>query len=132
MAKFIKFEVINTAATQPTGAITPVLVNVDKILSYLATGAGAIGNPKVLIIGLDNGGVTGSTDQPEKLTLAVSTATSGAIVNPTFADGSDNPLIKAFAYAITANPGGVASLCNLGNDQAAVPLRMYWRTATYS
>lgn len=131
MAKFIKFEVINQGATQPVGATTPVLVNVDKILSYLATGGGAIGNAKTLVIGLDNGGVAGSTDQPEKLTLAVSTSTTVA-TNPVFVSGQDNPLVKAFAYAITANPGGVASLCNLGVDQAATPSRMYWRTAVYS
>jgi hypothetical protein len=130
MAKFIKFDVVNTAAIQPTGPRSPIMVNVDKILSYLATGATGA-NAKTLVIGLDNGGIAGATNTPDTLTLTVSTSTSAA-TNPTFTTGQDNPLVKALVYAMTANPGGVSSICSLGKDHAATPAQLYWRTAVWS
>jgi hypothetical protein len=33
---------------------------------------------------------------------------------------------------MTANPGGVVASAQLGLDQAATPVQMYWRTATFA
>ena len=79
-------------------------------------------------------GLTGRAAQAagyQTLTLAVSTST-GSAVNPTLVTGQDNPLVGAVRGAMTSNPGGVVTTCSLGNDQAATPVQMYWRTATYA
>ena len=107
MAKFIKFNVVNSAAA--TGA----------------TGA----NAKTVVIGL-----TGRAAQAagyQTLTLTVSTSISAA-VNPTIATGAANPLTTAVRAAMTANPGGVTATAQLGVDQAATPAQMYFRTATFA
>ena len=119
MAKFIKFKCINTAVVAPLGPINSVLVNVEDITTVTATGATGA-NAKTVVIGL-----TGRAAQ------AVSTST-GSAVNPTLVTGQDNPLVGAVRGAMTSNPGGVVTTCSLGNDQAATPVQMYWRTATYA
>lgn len=132
MAKFIKFICTNTAAVQPLGPLNPILINVDKIQSYAATGVTGA-NAKTLVVGLDNGGIaTGTSQNPDNLSLTVSTTSGGAIVNPTFVSGSENPLVKALVYAMQANPGGVVATVKLGLDQAATPLQMYFRAGTLS
>jgi len=131
MAKFIKFICTDTAAVQPLGPLNPILINVEKIQSYAATG-GPGGNAKTLVVGLDNGGVAGSAQNPDNLSLTVSTSSGGALVNPSFVSGSDNPLVKALVYAIQANPGGVVATVKLGLDQAPIPLQMYFRAGTLS
>lgn len=128
MAKFIKFICTNTAAVQPLGPLNPILINVDKIQSYAATGATGQ-NAKTLVIGLDNGGIAGTGQNPDNLALTVSVSSSAA-VNPTFVNGQENPLVKALVYAMQANPGGVVATVKLGLDQAAVPLQMYFRAGT--
>ena len=128
MAKFIKFNCINTAVAAPLGPTNSVLVNVEDITTVTATGATGA-NAKTCVIGL-----TGRAAQAagyQTLTLSVSTST-GAAANPTLATGTANPLVDAVRGAMTANPGGVVTTCSLGNDQAATPVRMYWRTATYA
>ena len=128
MAKFIKFKCINTAVVAPLGPINSVLVNVEDITTVTATGATGA-NAKTVVIGL-----TGRAAQAagyQTLTLAVSTST-GSAVNPTLVTGQDNPLVGAVRSAMTSNPGGVVTTCSLGNDQAATPEQMYWRTATYA
>ena len=128
MAKFLKFNVINTAAAQPLGPTESLLVNVEDVTTVSATGlTGA--NAKTLIIGL-----TGRAAQAagyQTLTLTISTST-GAAVNPTLTTGQANPLVQAVRSAMTANPGGVSATVQLGNDQAATPAQMYFRTATYA
>mgnify|MGYP005825501861 CR=1 FL=1 len=132
MAKFIKFICTDTAAVQPLGPLNPILINVEKIQSYAATG-GPGGNAKTLVVGLDNGGIaTGTPQNPDNLSLTVSTSSGGAIVNPSFVSGSENPLVKALVYAIQANPGGVVATVKLGLDQAPIPLQMYFRAGTLS
>tara|TARA_R100000656_G_scaffold87023_1_gene63224 strand:- start:376 stop:768 length:393 start_codon:yes stop_codon:yes gene_type:complete len=130
MAQFIEFNCINNAAVQPLGPNNRVLVNVDTIRTITATGATGA-NPKTVVLGFDTL-VAGSTaTNPKDLTLTVSTDKAAA-VNPTITTGNTNPLVDAVRSALTANPGGVKTKCVLGNDQAATPVQMYWRTATYS
>ena len=111
MAQFIEFNCINNAAVQPLGPNNRVLVNVDTIRSVTAAGATAT--------------------NPARLTLTVTTD-KGAAVNPNITTGMTNPLVDAVRSALTANPGGVKTKCTLGLDQAATPIQMYWRTATYA
>ena len=130
MAQFIEFNCIDNAVVQPLGPNNRVLVNVDTIRTVSATGASGA-NPKTVVIGFDTL-VAGSTaTNPKDLTLTVSTDKAAA-VNPTITSGNTNPLVDAVRSALTANPGGVKTKCVLGNDQAATPVQMYWRTATYS
>ena len=99
MAKFIKFNVKNSAAVQPLGPTEGVLVNVEDITKVTATGATGA-NAKTLVIGL-----TGRNSEAgyKTLTLAVSTSISAA-VNPTLVSGNVNPLVSAVRSAMTANP----------------------------
>jgi len=128
MAKFIKFSVRNSAAAQPLGPTENILVNVEDIARVQATGATGA-NAKTAIIGL-----TGRAAQAagyQTLTLTVSTSLSAA-VNPTIVTGQNNPVVAAIRSAMTANPGGVVASAQLGLDQAATPVQMYWRAATFA
>ena len=112
MARFISFRVTGQANQYLN---VDHLVNVHDVLGVIQTA-----DQTVTLV------VKGTTAGDDLITLTAQTSAG----NPVSAAGA--PLTAAINYALTANPGGVASLCNLGNDQAAVPLRMYWRTATYS
>ena len=128
MAKFIKFNVVNSGALSPLGPREAILVNIEDITTVSATGATGA-NAKTVIVGL-----TGRAAQAagyRTLTLTVSTSVSAA-VNPTIVDGLANPLTSAVRSAMTANPGGVTASVQLGVDQAAVPAQMYFRTAAYA
>ena len=128
MAKFIKFNVVNSAAVSPLGPRESILVNIEDITTVAATGATGA-NAKTVIIGL-----TGRAAQAagyQTLTLTVSTSISAA-VNPTIATGVAKPLTTAVRAAMTANPGGVTATAQLGVDQAATPAQMYFRTATFA
>ena len=57
------------------------------------------------------------------VTLSASTSSSSQ-VNPTNSTGA--PLGDAVKSALTANPGGVKASAQLGKDQAATPVQMYW------
>ena len=131
MAKYIKFSCINTAAVSPLSPNQTYLLSSDSIATVTATGATGA-NAKTVIIGLNSAiAATGAISNPKQLLLTVSTST-GAPVNPTIVTGQENPLVKAVHYAMTANPGGIVANANLGFDQAATPLQMYWRTGTFS
>jgi len=128
MAKFIKFNVVDSGADSPLGPRETILVNIEDITTVTATGATGA-NAKTVIIGL-----TGRVEQAtgyQTLTLTVSTSVSAA-VNPTIVDGLANPLTSAVRSAMTANPGGVTASVQLGVDQAATPAQMYFRTAAYA
>ena len=131
MAKYIKFSCINTAAVSPLSPNQTYLLSSDSIATVSATGATGA-NAKTVIIGLNSAiAATGAISNPKQLLLTVSTNT-GAAANPTIVTGQENPLVKAVHYAMTANPGGIVANANLGFDQAAVPVQMYWRTGTFS
>jgi hypothetical protein len=127
MPKFIKFNVVNSAAVSPLGPRESILVNIEDITRVTATGATGA-NAKTVVVGL-----TGRNSEAnyKTLTLTVSTSVSAA-VNPTIVTGNANPLVAAVRSAMTANPGGVVATAQLGSDQAAVPVQMYFRTATYA
>ena len=127
MAKFIKFNVVNSAAASPLGPRESILVNIEDITTVAATGATGA-NAKTVVVGL-----TGRNSEAnyKTLTLTVSTSISAA-VNPTIATGAANPLTTAVRAAMTANPGGVTATAQLGVDQAATPAQMYFRTATFA
>jgi hypothetical protein len=128
MPKFIKFNLVNSAAVSPLGPRESILVNIEDITSVAATGTTGE-NAKTVVVGL-----TGRAVQPpgyRTLTLTVSTSVSAA-VNPVIFTGNANPLVAAVRSAMTANPGGVVATAQLGSDQAAVPVQMYFRTATYA
>ena len=65
------------------------------------------------------------------ITLVVSTSRTGAQVVPTITNGASAP-DKAIFAAMTANPGGVQSTVQLGVDQAATPLQMWFKSFTAS
>ena len=127
MPKFIKFNVVNSAAASPLGPRESILVNIEDITRVTATGATGA-NAKTVVVGL-----TGRNSEAnyKTLTLTVSTSVSAA-VNPTIVTGNANPLVAAVRSAMTANPGGVVATAQLGSDQAAVPVQMYFRTALYN
>mgnify|MGYP003148056599 CR=1 FL=1 len=128
MPKFIKFNVVNSAAVSPLGPRESILVNIEDITTVAATGVTGA-NAKTVVVGL-----TGRAAQAagyRTLTLTVSTSVSAA-ANPTIVTGNANPLVAAVRSAMTANPGGVTATAQLGSDQAAVPVQMYFRTAAYA
>ena len=127
MAKFIKFNVQNSAAASPLSPTEAILVNVEDIRSVSATGASGA-NAKTVVVKIDgrNTSLGFST-----LTFTVSTSLSTA-VNPEIVTGKTNPLTAAVRSAMTANPGGVAATVQLGKDQSSTPIQMYFRTAAYS
>jgi hypothetical protein len=128
MPKFIKFNVVNSAAVSPLGPRESILVNIEDITRVTATGATGA-NAKTVVVGL-----TGRAAQAagyRTLTLTVSTSVSAA-ANPTIVTGNANPLVAAVRSAMTANPGGVVATAQLGSDQAAVPVQMYFRTAAFA
>jgi len=132
MAKFIKFNVQNSSDAANLLLSGPRLVNVDHIgdISYnavtgdvtivLTAPAGAFGE--------DTGtaGISGRI-----ITARVRTNTTGAAGVPTITNGSYDPA-RAIYKAMTANPGGIVSTAQLGKDQAATPLQMYWSTYAVS
>ena len=128
MPKFIKFNVVNSAAASPLGPRESILVNIEDITTVAATGATGA-NAKTVVVGL-----TGRAAQAagyRTLTLTVSTSVSAA-VNPTIVTGNANPLVAAVRSAMTANPGGIVASAQLGSDNAAVPAQMYFRTAAFA
>ena len=141
MSKFIQFNVQASGAVQPAEPIAPVLINVEDIAGFVATGAA--GAAKTLVINLQGryaravaAGGAALTSVGSKLTLTFSTSIAGA-VNPATVDGQPNPFVQAMVAAISQEvPGGVA-VYQLGNDQssaAAAPngVQMYIRTAVFS
>lgn len=138
MSKFIQFNVTNSAAVSPLGPISPVLINVEDITTFVATGATGA-NAKTLVINLSGryARAAAATGIPGRiLTLSFSTSVAGA-VNPTVVTGQPNPFVEALVAAMSQDvPSGVA-VYQLGNDQsnaAAAPngVQMYIRTAVFS
>jgi hypothetical protein len=132
MAKFIKFNVQNSSNAANLLLSGTRLVNVDHIgdISYNA----ATGDVTIVLtapagaFGEDTGsaGISGRI-----ITARATTNTTGAAGVPTITNGSYDPA-RAIYKAMTANPGGVVSSAQLGKDQAATPLQMYWSTYAVS
>jgi hypothetical protein len=132
MAKFIKFNVQNSSNAANLLLSGTRLVNVDHIgdISYNAV-TGAVTIVLTAPAGAF-GDATGTAGISGRIITAVATTnTTGAAGVPTITDGSYAP-DKAIQRAMTANPGGVVSSAQLGKDQAATPLQMYWSTYVVS
>jgi hypothetical protein len=132
MSKFLKFNIVDSAAPLTQGS---ELVNVDQIqsVSYAAaTGVlslvleGAVSSQATYT--LANGGdgtVPVTTLSQRVINITVTTTKDGTAGVPTITNGSKSPQ-KAVYAALTANPGGVQSTVQLGLDEAATPLQMYF------
>ena len=134
MSKFIQFNVQTSGTTQPAEPIAPVLINVEDIQSFTATGAPAA--VKTLVISLLGraGGTAGQVGF-RTLTLTFSTSVTGAAV-PATVNGQPNPFMQAMVAAMSQDVPGVA-VYQLGNDQstaAAAPngVQMYIRSAVFA
>ena len=127
MAKFIKFDVKNTLNAANLLLQGTRLLNVDHIGDIAATGATGQ-NAKTLVVSL-NPYDLGNADatNPKTITFGVS-ADTAAGTDPTLTTGQSNTIYDAVLRAMTANPGGVVSTAQLGKDQAATPVQMYWST----
>lgn len=119
MAKYISFNVVSSETSGLGTASTFMngehLVPVDQIVEVSQTAAANVS----IFLSAAVGGVS------DVIVLIPSTSSSGAIAAPTNTVGA--LLRDSINYSLTANPGGVKAKCILGFDQAAVPLRMYWR-----
>ena len=109
MAKFIEFNVMGNASSYLN---TKHILNVDLITEIKQTAAQTV---LVQLNAVPSG--------KDLVTLTASTSSSSQ-VNPTNSTGA--PLGDAVKSALTANPGGVKASAQLGKDQAATPVQMYW------
>ena len=141
MSKFIQFNVQTSGTAQPAEPIAPLLINVEDISAFAATGIAAAA--KTLVIQLQGryaragaGATTIVAPAGDTLTLTFSTSTTAG-APPLTVDGQPNPFVQAMVAAMSqVVPSGVA-VYQLGNDQstaAAAPngVQMYIRTAVLS
>ena len=128
MSKFLKFNIVDSGALITQG---PELVNVDQIesVSYVA-GTGVLSIILKGAIALQKGYTGGGTVPnvnygPRVVSITVRTTKDGTAGVPNIVNGSKSPQ-KAVYAAMTANPGGVQSTVQLGLDEAATPVQMYF------
>ncbi len=118
MSKFLKFNIVDSAAPLTQGS---ELVNVDQIQSVsYAAGTGVLSIVLAGAVGADAASYSGRV-----ISITVTTTKDGTAGVPTITNGSKSPQ-KAVYAALTANPGGVQSTVQLGLDEAATPLQMYF------
>ena len=138
MSKFIQFNVQTSGTAQPAEPIAPLLINVEDISAFAATGIAAAA--KTLVIQLQGrysragaGATTAIAPAGNTLTLTFSTSVTAAAI-PLTVDGQPNPFVQAMVAAISqVVPSGVA-VYQLGNDQSTAVanpngVQMYIRTA---
>jgi len=135
--KFLKFNISDNSNAAGVLASGPQLVNADDIQSVVYTvGTGIISITLKGAVGIQAAAGGAATD-PNQLavtygarviSILCSTSPSAAAI-PTITLGSKSP-DKAVYAAMTANPGGVQSTVQLGLDDAATPLQMYFRSFT--
>ena len=136
--KFLKFNISDNSNPAGILASGPQLVNADDIQSVVYTvGTGIIAITLKGAVGIQAAHTgSGATDVAvpaitygaRVISILCSTSPSAAAV-PTITLGSKSP-DKAVYAAMTANPGGVQSTVQLGLDDAATPLQMYFRSFT--
>lgn len=132
MSKFLKFNIVDSNALITQG---PELVNVDQIqsVSYVAgTGVlsivleGAVSTQAGYAIANDGSATVPAAVLSQRvISITVRTTKDGAAGVPTITNGAKSPQ-KAVYAAMTANPGGVQSTVQLGLDEAATPVQMYF------
>jgi len=135
--KFLKFNISDNGNAAGILASGPQLVNADDIQSVVyADVTGIISITLKGAVGIQAAAGGAATD-PNQLavtygarviSILCSTSPSAAAI-PTITLGSKSP-DKAVYAAMTANPGGVQSTVQLGLDDAATPLQMYFRSFT--
>ena len=132
MSKFLKFNIVDSSALATQGT---ELVNVDQIqsVSYVVgTGVlslvlkGAVSSQAGYAIANDGSATVPVTTLSQRvINITVTTTKDGTAGIPTITNGSKSPQ-KAVYAALTANPGGVQSTVQLGLDEAATPVQMYF------
>ena len=124
MSKFLKFNVVDSAAPLTQGT---QLVNVDQVQSVVYTPlTGVLSIFLTGAVGIDTAGDnTAGVMWGRVITSLVTTSATGAVGIPVIANGRRGA-DKAVYAAMTANPGGVQSTVQLGFDEAATPLQMYF------
>tara|TARA_R100000541_G_scaffold36418_1_gene44485 strand:+ start:1434 stop:1850 length:417 start_codon:yes stop_codon:yes gene_type:complete len=128
--KFLKFNI--SALTGAAGLLAqgPQLVNADDISSVAyATGTGIL---SIVLKGYATTAAAGA-DVAQSMSgrviqIGCSNSPSAAVA-PTITNGRQSPQ-KAVYAAMTANPGGVQSTVQLGLDNAATPVQMYFTSFT--
>ena len=131
--KFLKFNIVDqtNAASLLTEGIQ--LVNSDDIQSVVynaATGVVSITLDGAVSLSAAPVGAELFAEQTygaRVISLVVSTSKTGAQAIPTITNGASAP-DKAIYAAMTANPGGIQSTVQLGSDQAAAPLQMWFKS----
>lgn len=131
--KFLKFNIVDqtNAASLLTEGVQ--LVNSDDIQSVVynaATGIVSITLDGAVSLSAAPVGAELFAQQTygaRVISLVVSTSKSGAQAIPTITNGAFAP-DKAIYAAMTANPGGIQSTVQLGSDQAATPLQMWFKS----
>jgi hypothetical protein len=142
MAKFIKFKISNATTLAAGGDYArDVLVGVDDIENAADAVNGGVYTVILTlksIVGLSDAAIANSTIGGRILTLTVSTSPIAA-GNPTAITVSQNMPSQSVIRALTANPGGVSSTCQLGVDgngvvaaQGGTAAQMYWSSAVFS
>ncbi len=128
MSKFLKFNIVDSNALLTQGT---ELVNVEQIQSVAY--AAATGVLSIVLDGavsLSAGPVgaelfAAQTYGARVISITVTTTKDGSAGIPTITNGAKSPQ-KAVYAAMTANPGGVQSTVQLGLDEAATPVQMYF------
>jgi len=123
MAKFIKFNIVNSSAAA-TQKVHLLDVNNISDISYAGQTVSIVLRSPSGAFGVDTAtaGISGRI-----VSLQVSTSKSSLSAAPTITNGSAAP-DQAIVKAMTANPGGVAATAQLGKDEAGTPLQMYWHS----
>ena len=125
MAKYISINVVGNETSALGGASAlnngVYLIPTDKITIVSQTAANVgLGQVKIImdtqVAALDTYTITASTSASLGQAANLPVNTEGRL------------LAKAVQYAMSANPGGVISNVSPGNDQAAIPVRCYWRS----
>jgi hypothetical protein len=128
MSKFLKFNIVDSNALLTQGT---ELVNVEQIQSVAY--AAATGVLSIVLDGavsLSAGPVgaelfAAQTYGARVISITVTTTKDGSAGIPVITNGAKSPQ-KAVYAAMTANPGGVQSTVQLGLDEAATPVQMYF------
>ena len=123
MAKFIKFNIVNSGAAANQKVHLLDVNNISDI-SYAGQTVSIVLRSPSGAFGVDTAtaGISGRI-----VSLEVSTSKSSLSAAPTITNGSAAP-DQAIVKAMTANPGGVAATAQLGKDEAGTPLQMYWHS----
>jgi len=137
--KFLKFNISPLANAAGLLASGPQLVNADDISSVAyAAGTGVL---SIVLKGYATTAAAGAGGgaQPARalsgrviqIGCSKSPIAAGGVNIPTITNGRQSPQ-KAVYAAMTANPGGIQSSVQLGLDNSAVPVQLYFTSFAIS